>query len=419
LSTATGTLAPTSAAAPAARVVLLCFLVNAFDGFDIQAIAYTAPVLRTHWSLDARMLGLAFSSALVGMALGSVLLGPLSDRIGRRRTVLGCVLLFGTATALTGFARAPVELLALRALTGFGIGGVLPSLSTLVAECAPARHRNLLVALMHLGYPVGATLGGLLAAVLIPGGGWRAVFWAGGGATLALLPLLYFGLPESPAFQAARAAGGAPRRGAAIAQTFGMLRLAAPPLHTLALCTAFFMGYLALYFLMSWTPTLLVDSGLRLEQSIYAGIALNAGGGIGMLALGEWSARRGLRRLIAVFFVIAGAGMALMGQLVGALAPLLVLTVMVGFFGLGALIGLYSVAARLYPAEVRAGATGIAIGAGRIGGIVGPVLGGALLALHWPMGHYFALLALPLLLAGLAVAALRAGALERPATGAP
>lgn len=393
----------------AARVVVLCFLVNALDGFDIQAIAYVAPVLRAQWTLDAATLGLLFSSGLVGMATGSIVLGPLSDRIGRRRTILGCVLVFGSATALTAFTRNPTELMAARVLTGLGIGGVLPSLNTLVAEFAPARHRNLLVAFMHLGYPLGATAGGFLAAALIPASGWTGVFLVGGLVTLALLPVLYLGLPESPAHSAVRTAGA---RGVGLARA---LRIAVRPSHTLALWTAFFMGYLALYFLISWTPTLLVDSGLDLSQGIYAGIALNAGGAVGMLVLGEWSARRGLRRLIAAFFVAAGLGMALMGQLAGALPVLLAVTVAVGFVGLGALIGLYSVAARLYPAPVRASGVGFAIGAGRLGGILGPGLGGALMTLGWPMSQYFVVLAVPLALAGAAVATLRVAALDLPA----
>lgn len=400
---------PAPRAGVAARVVVLCFLVNALDGFDIQAIAYVAPVLRAQWTLDAGTLGLVFSSGLVGMAVGSIVLGPLSDRIGRRRTILGCVLVFGSATALTALTRNPAELMAARVLTGLGIGGVLPSLNTLVAEFAPARHRNLLVAFMHLGYPLGATAGGFLAAALIPVSGWTGVFLAGGLATLALLPVLYLGLPESPAHHALRTAGA---RGVGLARA---LTTAVRPSHTAALWTAFFMGYLALYFLISWTPTLLVDSGLDISQGIYAGIALNAGGAVGMLVLGEWSARRGLRRLIAAFFVAAGLGMALMGQLAGALPVLLAVTVAVGFVGLGALIGLYSVAARLYPAPVRASGVGFAIGAGRLGGILGPGLGGALMTLGWPMSQYFVVLAIPLALAGVAVATLRVAALDLPA----
>lgn len=400
---------PAAAAHPlgtALRVLALCSAVNMLDGFDLQAIAYVAPVLREAWSLDARALGLAFSSGLAGMAAGSVLLGPASDRFGRRRMILACVLLIGAATALTALARNLPELLALRTLTGFGIGGVLPSLNTLVAEYAPARHRNLMVAGMHLGYPLGATAGGFLAATMLPNGSWGGVFLAGGLATLALLPLLYFALPESPAFRTAAAAARQPPLDA--------LRRAVPVRHTAALWAAFGTGYLALYFLMSWTPTLLVDAGLALRSSIYAGVGLNVGGGAGMLVLGAWSARRSLRGLIVVFFLLAGAGAVLMGQLVGVLPALIAVVVAVGFFGIGALIGLYSAAARLYPAEARASGVGLAIGVGRLGAIVGPGAGGLLLGLGWPMGLYFALLLVPLSAAALAMASIRSKALERP-----
>lgn len=406
------------ARAGALRVLVLCFLVNMLDGFDIQAIAYVAPVVRAQWTLDAGTLGLLFSAGLVGMAAGSVLLGPLSDRIGRRRTIIGCVALFGTATVLTALARTPLEMALARVITGIGIGGVLPSLNTLVAEFAPERHRNTQVAVMHLGYPLGATAGGFLAAVLIPHWGWSGVFYAGGLATLALLPVLVAALPESerrpaPARAGAHRAGADGQPGIAAA-----LVSAVAARHTLALWGAFFMGYLALYFLITWTPTLLVDAGLALNQGIYAAIALNAGGAVGMLVLGEWSARRGQRRLIAAFFVASALGMALMGQLTGTLGLLIAVTTVVGFLGLGGLIGLYAVAARLYPASVRATGVGLAIGAGRVGGILGPGLGGLLMALGWSMSAYFAVLALPLALAGLCMASIRVAALDRPSVGA-
>lgn len=409
-------------------VVVLCFAVNALDGFDIQAIAFTAPAIRETWTLSGRTLGVVFSAGLVGMAVGSILLGALSDRIGRRRTILLCVALFGAATLLTGSARNVPELIGLRFLTGLGIGGVLPSLNTLVAEYAPERRRNLLVAVMHLGYPLGAMVGGLIAAQIIPEHGWRWVFYGGGLATLALWPLLAAALPESPQYLLGRADARSRARGLALLERIGhraeevpaatgtrtdrepgiLSRESGMRTHTLALWSGFFLGYLALYFLMSWIPTLLVDAGLALDRSIYAGIALNIGGGIGMLALGYWSATRGLRPLIMGFFAAAALSMVVLGQLPLEIALLLPVTVICGFFALGALIGLYSVAARIYPASARASGVGWAIGAGRVGGILGPVIGGVLVELHWPTGWYFTLAAVPLLLATGAMAAIRA-----------
>ena len=409
-------------------VVVLCFAVNALDGFDIQAIAFTAPSIRDAWTLSGRTLGVVFSAGLVGMAVGSILLGALSDRIGRRRTILLCVALFGTATLLTGAARNVPELIALRFLTGLGIGGVLPSLNTLVAEYSPERRRNLLVAVMHLGYPIGAMTGGLIAAQIVPEHGWRWVFYGGGLATLALWPLLAAALPESPQYLLGRSDARSRERGLTLLARIGqradtgpepgasgpdrgpgiLARAGGMRTRTLALWSGFFLGYLALYFLMSWIPTLLVDAGLALDRSIYAGIALNVGGGIGMLALGHWSATRGLRPLIMGFFIAAALSMAVLGQLPLEIALLLPVTVVCGFFALGALIALYSVAARIYPAAARASGVGWAIGAGRVGGILGPVIGGVLVELQWPTGWYFTLAAVPLLLATGAMAAIRA-----------
>ena len=398
------------------RVVGLCWLVNILDGFDLLAISFAAPTIAKAWQLDPRTLGIVFSSGLLGMTLGSLLLGPAADRIGRRRMIILATAVLGLSTLATAGASSVGPLIVLRVITGVAIGALLPSLNTLVAEYTPDRRRNLAISFMHLGYPVGGIAGGLLASRLIPSAGWEALFVVGGIFTLATLPALLLGLPESLQYllrqdQArSRAAADTIAGRLGIDLTSARTQSAAASASSirdvlrgrwlapgLALWVCFFLGNLTLYFLLNWTPTVLVEAGLSGERAIHAGMLLNLGGGLGMLSLGYLSARWSIYRMMSGFFVLGGLFIMALGQASKATDLLFGLTVLAGFFSLGGLIGLYSLAARLYPTSSRATGVGLAIGAGRFGAILGPYAGGVLISLGWPMGHYFALLALPLL----------------------
>ena len=404
------------------RVVALCWLVNMLDGFDLLAISFAAPAIAKAWQLDPKTLGIVFSSGLVGMTIGSFLLGPAADRIGRRRMILLATAVLGLSTLLTATAGSVAQLMTLRVFTGLAIGALLPSLNTLVAEYTPYGRRNLAIAFMHLGYPVGGIAGGFLARQLIPDYGWQGVFWAGGLFTLATLPLLLLALPESLHYLGRSGSPRARQSAEKIAATLG-IRLDASDTATasgpavrvadllrgrwlapsLALWACFFLGNLTLYFLLNWTPTVLVEAGVPNERAIGAGMLLNLGGGLGMLTLGYLSARWPMHPMMCGFFVVGGLLIMAIGQASGAVDVLFALTVLAGFFSLGGLIGLYSLAARLYPDSARATGVGLALGAGRFGAILGPYTGGVLISLGWPMGRYFLLLALPLVTAGLIV----------------
>lgn len=398
------------------QVVVLCWLVNILDGFDLLAISFAAPTIAKAWQLDPRTLGVVFSSSLLGMTVGSLLLGPAADRIGRRRMIILATAVLGLSTLATAGATSVFPLMLLRFITGVAIGALLPSLNTLVAEYAPDRRRNLAISFMHLGYPIGGIAGGFLASQVIPSAGWEAIFIVGGVFTLATLPALLLGLPESlhyllrkdhPKSRAAAdkiavrlgidLSAARPQSVAASAMGFKDVlrgRWLAPGL---ALWICFFLGNLTLYFLLNWTPTVLVEAGLPGDKAIRAGMMLNLGGGLGMLSLGYLSARWSIYRMMSGFFVLGGLFIMAVGQASKATDLLFALTVLAGFFSLGGLIGLYSLAARLYPTSSRATGIGLAIGAGRFGAILGPYAGGVLISLGWPMGRYFALLALPLM----------------------
>jgi benzoate transport len=397
------------------RVVVLCWLVNILDGFDLLAISFAAPAIAKTWALDPQTLGIVFSCGLLGMTAGSLLLGPAADRIGRRRMILLATTILGLSTLATAGATSVGQLLLLRGMTGIAIGALLPSLNTLVAEYTPDRRRNLAISFMHLGYPIGGIAGGLLASYIIPSAGWQALFLSGGIFTLAILPVLLFGLPESlhyllqknqPAAQAMTGklairlgidlhAAQAQRVTTSAARFKDVLR-GQWLMPGLALWACFFLGNLTLYFLLNWTPTVLIGAGLPHEQAMRAGMLLNLGGGIGMLSLGYLSARWSIYRMMSGYFILGGLFIMALGQVPKA-DMLFGLTILAGFFALGGLIGLYSLAARLYPDATRATGIGLAIGAGRFGAILGPYAGGVLISMGWPMGSYFALLALPLI----------------------
>lgn len=400
------------------QVVALCWLVNILDGFDLLAISFAAPTIAKAWQLDPRTLGVVFSSGLLGMAIGSVLLGPAADRIGRRRMIILATAVLGLSTLATAGATSVGPLILLRGITGVAIGALLPSLNTLVAEYTPDRRRNLAVSFMHLGYPVGGIAGGFLASRLIPSAGWEAVFLVGGIFTLATLPALLLGLPESLHYllkhDQPKSRTAADKLAVRLGIDLNGARAQPVAVNTpgignvlrgqwlapgLALWTCFFLGNLTLYFLLNWTPTVLAEAGLPGDKAIRAGMMLNLGGGLGMLSLGYLSARWSIYRMMSGFFVLGGLFIVALGQASRATDLLFGLTILAGFFSLGGLIGLYSLAARLYPASSRATGVGLAIGAGRLGAILGPYAGGVLISLGWPMGRYFALLALPLMAA--------------------
>lgn len=404
------------------RVVALCWLVNILDGFDLLAISFAAPAIAKAWQLGPQTLGIVFSAGLVGMTVGSFLLGPAADRFGRRRTIILATAVLGLSTLATAGANGVGQLMALRAVTGLAIGALLPSLNTLVAEYTPDRRRNLAISFMHLGYPVGGIAGGFLASQIIPSTGWQGVFWVGGLFTLATVPVLLLGLPESLHYLLRRGGPPALRSADRIAGRLG-IDLRAMPASTaasessgirqvlrkgwlmpgFALWSCFFLGNLTLYFLLNWTPTVLVEAGLPTEHAIRAGMLLNLGGGLGMMSLGYLSARWPMHPMMSGFFVLGGLLIMALGQASRVVDLVFALTVLAGFFSLGGLIGLYSLAARLYPDSARASGVGLALGAGRLGAILGPYAGGVLISLGWPMGQYFALLALPLLAAAVIV----------------
>lgn len=411
-------------------VLAVCYFLNMLDGMDVLAIAFAAPSISDDWSITPQSLGVVFSAALIGMTLGAAFLSPYSDKIGRRKVILLSLVLVSVGMVATAFANSVSQLIVLRFLAGLGIGSMLASMTSLVSEFAPNKHRNLFILILQAGYPIGAIITGFIAAAILPEQGWRPLFVIAGGISLLGVPLVWWLLPESLSFLAKRQ----PRN--ALAQINATLKkMSVAPFEslpavqekqvlsnsvnsllrrqyrnaTLSLWGAFFMSFATLYFLLSWVVKLAIESGLPLASAIYAGVALNLGGFAGGIFLGAISNRFGLTRVIAVFAVIGAALCIVYGTAKAGVATMLVLVFLLMFFVQGAFTGLYAVAVRIYPTEIRTTGVGWAIGAGRTGAILGPVIAGLLLGAGMPINWTFVVFAAPMLFAALFALKIRLG----------
>ena len=392
------------------KLLLTCAAVLFLDGFDTQAIGYVAPALAKEWGLSKAALGPVFSAGLFGLMIGALVFGPLADRIGRKKIIIFSTLAFGIGTLATAFIGDVNALLAIRFLTGLGLGGAMPNAIAMTSEFSPHRRRATMVMVMFCGFSIGAALGGLLAAALIPQFGWRSVFAVGGVAPLLLVPILALRLPESVRFLALT--GRAPAR---VAELLGQIDRNAgftpatqfvvhepqltgmPVLHlfregrtlpTLLLWVVFFMSLLDLYFLSNWLPTVLNDLGASVSSAALIGSMLQVGGVVGTFALGSIIDRFSFRALALVYFAAVFAVGAI-GQLGHSVALVTAAIFAAGFCVVGGQIAANGLAAGFYPTSVRATGVGWALGIGRVGSIVGPLVGGALLTAKWSTGSVF------------------------------
>ena len=413
-------------------VVFICFLMNTLDGMDVMIISYAAPAIAKAWSISPASLGIVFSAGLAGMTVGTFFIAPLADTIGRKSIILISALLMGTCIYLTSYAEGVTSLLIYRFLSGLGIGSMLASTASLTSEYTPSSSRNFWVSFVLAGYPVGAVFSGMAAANIIPNDGWEQMFRVAGLITLLALPLIYFLLAESVSFYVTRQPADALMKVNRILKRFKLSELdALPALNdgkksklpiseilkstylkpSIQLWLALFMAFGAMYYLVSWIPKLATDAGLSMDLAIYAGTVFNVGAFIGILTQGYFSSKFGLKKTIGVFLVCTGILMACFGLFVGSDWLLLVITLL-GFGIQGGFVGLYAVAARLYPTAFRTTGVGWAMGAGRFGGIIGPFVGGLLMASGFTLATSFLCFAAPALAAGIITWRLKSDAIH-------
>jgi AAHS family 4-hydroxybenzoate transporter-like MFS transporter len=408
-------------------LLLACAAVLFVDGFDTQAIGYVAPAVAQDWKLARGALGPVFSAGLFGLMIGALVLGPIADRIGRRRIIIVCTAAFGIGTLATIFASDVPSLMTIRFLTGLGLGGAMPNAVALTSEFSPHRRRATMVMAMFCGFVIGAAVGGLLAAALIPAFGWRSVFVVGGVVPLLLVPFLVVRLPESIRFLAL---SGRANEGVAalLARISPSVRYRAgtrfvvqeiklpgiPVVHlfgggrawaTLFLWALFFMSLLDLHMLSNWLPTVLNDLGASVSAAAVIGSMLQVGGVIGTFALGKFIDRFSFRAL-ALIYGAASIAVAAIGFSGHSIALTTMAIFCAGFCVVGGQGGSNALSATLYPTAIRSTGVGWALGIGRVGSIVGPLVGGIMLARQMSNESVFVAAALPALCACLAAFAL-------------
>ncbi len=367
------------------RVAWLCGVVLYLEGYDIAAVGYAIPSLADAWQLRPPMFTEALTAGNVGLLLGSLGAGLLGDRLGRKPVLIGCVAVFGLFSLLSALVGSPLQLAGLRFLTGLGLGGGIPLAIALASDFAPPMAQGRLVILASTGVPIGFTVGGLLASQLVRFLGWPAIFVVGGVLPLAMVPLLALRLPESVALRTAT------RRHNLVAALFqdGL----APS--TALLWAINLLNLLGVYFILLWTPAILHSTDVSPSWAIFGTTMYALGLIASPLLMAPVVDRFGMERVLTGGLAIGALCVLSIGLFE---APFWLLSVVICGAGIGGgcQAGINSLSGLVYPPAVHSTGAGWALGAGRIGTIAGPLLGGVLLAFGWRARDIFIAAAIPL-----------------------
>jgi len=408
-------------------MVMVCFILNFCDGIDVLAVSFSSTEIIKEWGLSKTEMGYVFSSGLAGMTLGCFLIAPLADKVGRRKILLISLLLITMGMLLVSVCNSYLQLLVLRFVTGLGIGGILPAMAAMASEFSNSKYRDFNVGVVQAGWPVGAILAGFVCAYTIPIYGWRAIFVMAGVVSLAMLLLVYFFMSDSLDFLIRKQPNQALSKINVLLSKMNFETLTALPARpehqqqaspyslfnveykdsTIRSWVAIFFGFITLYTLMSWVPTIAKETGLSLDIAIYVGVALNAGAAIGSASVGAIGSKLGLRQTVFTFMICACTVMLLYGNIIWSTAMLFILIFLIGIFVQGGFNGLFPTLSRIYHADIRATGIGYGFGIGRLGAIIGPALFGLLLDKGFTTSVLFTLFSLPILISGLCVFSLK------------
>lgn len=379
--------------------VAMTIVLNALDGFDVLAISFASPGIAAEWGINRAALGIVLSMELIGMAVGSVFLGGVADRFGRRKTMLGCLAAMAggmfMATTVTGL----IDLSIWRVITGLGIGGMLATINATAAEFSNARRKHLCVSLMAIGYPVGVVFGGTIAAKLLQTYDWRSVFYLGTTMTAVCIPLVYFLIPESVHWLTYKQPEGALEKVNRTLKRMGHAAVSALPAvsskpggrrrvsdifapallaTTVILTTTYFLHVMTFYFIIKWVPKIIVDMGFLASSAASVLVWTNVGGATGGAVLGLLSLRYSVKGLTVAVLVLSTVMIVVFGHTSADLTKLSLICAAAGFFTNAGIVGLYAIFAHAYPTHVRASGTGFAVGMGRGGSVLAPIVAGFL-----------------------------------------
>ena len=411
------------------RVFILCMVCLIMDGFDVQVMGYVGPAIVSDWKIDRSQLGPVFAAANSGVLIGALALSMLADKIGRRPVLVGATLAFSALTILTAYAQTIEQLLWLRFIGGIPMGCIIPNATALVGEFSPKGRRVTLMMCITVGFTGGALLAGVVALWLIPAFGWRSVFIFGGAIPLVIGLVMAWGLPESLQFLAVQKrrldqlarwlrqldprlaidsatqfiANEESRAGVPIVQLFHEGR--GPT--TILLWLVNFTNILILYSLSNWLPTIVTGMGYTLQTANLIGTVLQVGGLLGTFGLAWLIARKGFLPTLAVTFALATASIALIGQPGLTLTVLGAIVFVAGWCIVGGQPAINALSATFYPTYLRSTGVGAGLGVGRTGAIIGPYLGGILIARQWTPQEMFWAAAVPALVSTAVILTLR------------
>jgi AAHS family 4-hydroxybenzoate transporter-like MFS transporter len=383
----------------------LCAACLFVEGYDGQFMGYVVPGIAADWHIAPGALGPALGAGLYGLMLGAFLVAPIADLYGRKRVVVGSVLAFGILTIATMTVHTITALAVLRFFTGLGLGGAMPNTIALTAEFSPPARRASAVTINFASFSVGAAVGGLITAKLMPSYGWGSVFVFCGALALALFPLLLFGLPES--YRPKRV-----ERMLPIRELFRDGRAGI----TALLWFLFFLNLMELYFLTSWLPTTISSQGISIQWAVIATSLLQVGGVAGAFVLGPLVDRYGPGLVLGSAFATGALSVILIGFAGSSVTVTLVAASLCGIGTIGAQNCNNGVAAKFYPAAARATGVGWALAVGRIGSIFGALIGGVLLTMGMDNRTLFLVAAVPPLCAALAYVSMGRQPGLRPST---
>jgi len=408
-------------------VVSIMIGLNALDGFDVLSISYASPGIASAWHIDRAALGLVLSMELIGMAAGSLLLGGLADRVGRRATILGCLVAMAIGMFGASTADDVVTLSLWRVATGLGIGGMLAATNAAVAEVANAARRNLAVVLMAGGYPVGSIIGGTVASGLLAHHGWQSIFVFGGIVTLSFIPIVWLFSPESIAFVMERRPADAlarvnrtlarmghaplealvaPAEKAARTRPTALFSPAFAAL-TILLTAAYLAHIMTFYFILKWIPKIVVDMGFAPPLAGSVLVWASVGGASGSLAFGLLTMRVRILPLTIGAMIASVALVILFGHGQAELGALSLVAALAGFATNAGVVGLYALVAGSFPTGLRATATGFVVGVGRGGSALAPALAGLLFKAGYGLQMVAVIMAMGSLIGACSLLALR------------
>ena len=398
------------------KLIIWSLFIVLIDGYDIAAIAFAAPSLAKEWALKPGSLGPVFSASLIGILFGSALFGWVGDRYGRKAALVWSNLLFGVFTLAASFSTNLDQMFWLRLLAGLGIGGVIPNVVAINAESAPRKLRATLAIIAVGCVPIGGAIPGFVTAALVPQHGWQILFYIGGIAPIIIALVAQIGMPESIKYmtlhdshrdkmtaliKVIRPDYAVPANAKFIIEDEKQFPGFNPAylfrdglaLITPLLWLLFALNLMGYFYLLSWTPTLMTAAKLPPTTVALAGASLQVGGTIGALVLCWWLQRHRFLAITIMFvFAVPVVGSIGFAGLTSQTA-VLIATFFAGFLVLGIQSGINVVGAMIYPTSLRANGSGWELGIGRIGSIVGPLLGALLIGL--PVQHLYMWSALP------------------------